>query len=109
MTHPICNRCYKPDIEGFGGYQKQIYSCMIYVFTTGPWTATPVLINMNKKNQPTFQREKQSKSCAIFWGMAHRVYTVVKTATKRPPSLATPQLDETTYHIGTHITSSSLK
>ena len=33
MTHPICNRCYKPDIEGFGGYQvcnitkKNIYTC----------------------------------------------------------------------------------
>ena len=37
------------------------------------------------------------KTCAIFWEKAHCVYTVVKTATKRPPSLATPQLDEVTY------------
>ena len=35
------------------------------------------------------------------------LHSVVKTATKRSFSLATPKLDEATYHIGTQITSST--
>ena len=48
--------------------------------------------------------QKIFKTGAIFWEKAQCVCIVIKTATKRPFSLATPQLDEATYHIGTHIT-----
>ena len=64
---------------------------MGYKNTRGPpWTAAPALIKVDEigQNQQKNYWQKLFKTGAIFWEKAQCV------CTKRPFSLATPQLDE---------------
>ena len=66
-----------------------------YVATRGPWKAKLALIKVDgDKINEHFSMQKIFKTGETFWEEAQRVCTFIKTAAKRPFSLATPQLDE---------------